>query len=160
MTNYKNIVSSKRAEREKALKSAHQYVAKSHAEFLNATGKCHNNSIYELFSFDILASQIVKNIANEQWTASQVVEAYIARAAFAHQFTNCLTEGKIYFLSDLKPASNQLYTTVLFDQARKEAKALDDDFVKTKKLQGSLHGVPFSFKDQCTLLAYLSLLKR
>lgn len=40
------------------------------------------------------ASEIVKNIENGQWTASQVVEAYIARAAFTHQFTNCLTEGK------------------------------------------------------------------
>ena len=48
--------------------------------------------------------------------------------------------------------------TVLFDQAREEAEALDKDFARTKKLKGSLHGVPFSFKDQCEFAIYLDAL--
>lgn len=39
------------------------------------------------------ASQIVDNIQARTWTALAVLEAYIARAAQAHQATNCLTEG-------------------------------------------------------------------
>jgi hypothetical protein len=39
------------------------------------------------------ASQIVENIEDGTWTASAVLEAYVARAAQAHQVMNCLTEG-------------------------------------------------------------------
>ena len=39
------------------------------------------------------ASQIVENISAGKWTASVVLEAYIARAAQAQQAMNCLTEG-------------------------------------------------------------------
>jgi Asp-tRNA(Asn)/Glu-tRNA(Gln) amidotransferase A subunit family amidase len=72
----------------------------------------------------------VENIANGRWTATQVLEAYIARAAEAHHHTNCLTE-------------------VMFATARAHAKALDDQFVVTGRVVGPLHGVPMSFKDQC-----------
>jgi amidase len=40
-----------------------------------------------------LATEIVSRIEKGEWTATQVVEAYIARAAFAQATTNCLTEG-------------------------------------------------------------------
>jgi amidase len=43
--------------------------------------------------FRTLASEIVTRIEGGEWTASEVLEAYIARAAFAHSRTNCLTEG-------------------------------------------------------------------
>ena len=39
------------------------------------------------------ASQIVENIEAGTWTASGVLEAYVARAAQAQQAMNCLTEG-------------------------------------------------------------------
>jgi hypothetical protein len=39
------------------------------------------------------ASQIVENILARKWTASVVLEAYIARAAQAQEAMNCLTEG-------------------------------------------------------------------
>lgn len=39
------------------------------------------------------ASQIVENILAGKWTASKVLEAYIARAAQAQEAMNCLTEG-------------------------------------------------------------------
>ncbi|KAL6300010.1 amidase [Sparassis latifolia] len=76
------------------------------------------------------ASEIVKHIEIGEWTASQVLEAYIQRAAFAHQSTNCLTE-------------------VMFADAREEARALDNEFEITKTVKGPLHGVPISFKDTC-----------
>ena len=38
---------------------------------------------------------------------------------------------------------------VLFEQALEEAAALDAEFASTKKLRGTLHGVPVSFKDLC-----------
>lgn len=46
------------------------------------------------------ASQIVENISAGKWTASVVLEAYIARAAQVQEATNCLTEGT-YRLSRL-----------------------------------------------------------
>lgn len=39
MTAYKEIIASKRATRENAFASAHQYVAKTHGHILSATGK-------------------------------------------------------------------------------------------------------------------------
>lgn len=48
------------------------------------------------------AKTIVSMIAKKElgWTASAVVGAYIQRAIFAHETTNCLTEG-MYYTSDL-----------------------------------------------------------
>ena len=40
-------------------------------------------------------AQIVSHIQNGEWTASEVLEAYISRAALAHETTNCLTEGTL-----------------------------------------------------------------
>lgn len=39
------------------------------------------------------ASEIVENISAGKWTASVVLEAYIARAAQAQEAMNCLSEG-------------------------------------------------------------------
>ncbi|GJE91018.1 amidase signature enzyme [Phanerochaete sordida] len=81
------------------------------------------------------ASEIVKRIEAGEWTASEVLEAYISRAALAQQTTNCLTE-------------------VLFDEARVHAQALDEHMRCTKKLKGPLHGVPVSFKDIFDISGY------
>lgn len=45
--------------------------------------------------------------------------------------------------------TNQLALLVLFAEARAQAKALDDEFTRTGKVRGPLHGVPVSFKDTC-----------
>ncbi|EKM61689.1 uncharacterized protein PHACADRAFT_135578 [Phanerochaete carnosa HHB-10118-sp] len=74
------------------------------------------------------AAEIVQRIAAGEWTASEVLEAYISRAVLAQQTINCLTE-------------------VLFEEARQQAQALDDYVQVTKKLKGPPHGVPVSFKD-------------
>ncbi|TFK32784.1 amidase signature domain-containing protein, partial [Crucibulum laeve] len=75
------------------------------------------------------ASEIVQRIEKGEWTASEVLEAFIARSVFAHEKTNCLTE-------------------VMFDWGRQQAKELDEEFKATGKIRGPLHGVPVSIKDQ------------
>ncbi|EGO24971.1 hypothetical protein SERLADRAFT_370184 [Serpula lacrymans var. lacrymans S7.9] len=113
-----HVITSKRALREKALSSASPYVSEQHDLYLNAN-----------------ATDIVDRIAKGEWTASKVLEAYIARAAVAQAATNCLTE-------------------VLFEEARKEAWAIDKEFATTGLLRGPLHGVPVSFKDQYSITGY------
>jgi amidase len=39
------------------------------------------------------AREIVANIERGVWTASQVLEAFIAQSLVAHSATNCITEG-------------------------------------------------------------------
>ncbi|KAF7311652.1 putative amidase PB8B6.03 [Mycena kentingensis (nom. inval.)] len=75
------------------------------------------------------ASEIVENIRKGEWTASQVVNAFISRSVEAQDKTNCITE-------------------VLFKEAREQAQLLDEEFMSTKQLVGPLHGVPVSIKDQ------------
>lgn len=48
---------------------------------------------------------------------------------------------------------------VLFEQALVEAEELDAEFASTKSLRGPLHGIPVSFKDQCTCFGPASKLK-
>ncbi|KAH9888812.1 amidase signature enzyme [Cubamyces lactineus] len=74
------------------------------------------------------AQEIVERISKGEWTASEVLDAYISRAIQAQDVTNCLTE-------------------VLFAEARTQAKALDAEFAQTGKVRGPLHGVPVTFKD-------------
>ncbi|TFY61189.1 hypothetical protein EVG20_g7152 [Dentipellis fragilis] len=108
----KEVVSAKRAERDAKVALAPPFSMDEHQEFLDAT-----------------AVEIVRRISNGEWTASRVLDAYIARAAQAHAETNCLTE-------------------ILFEQARGDAKLLDEEFAASGNLKGPLHGVPVSLKDQ------------
>ncbi|KAF5391534.1 hypothetical protein D9757_002497 [Collybiopsis confluens] len=103
-------VEQKRAERERLLNSVPSGL--NHEQYLKAA-----------------AHEIVAHIQKGEWTAKEVVEAYISQAVVAQRATNCVTE-------------------VLFDQALKRAGELDAHFASTKKLVGPLHGVPFSAKDQ------------
>ncbi|OAX39499.1 amidase signature enzyme [Rhizopogon vinicolor AM-OR11-026] len=112
------IITSKRAARDKALALAGSYVMNEYEVYSTAT-----------------ASEIVQMIAKGEWTASQVLEGYIARAAIAQAETNCVTE-------------------VLFEDARKQAKELDTEFASTQQLRGPMHGVPVSFKDQYEVEGY------
>lgn len=41
----------------------------------------------------LTAKEIVERISRGEWTASEVLEAYISRAFLAQNVTNCLTEG-------------------------------------------------------------------
>lgn len=102
-TSYQAIVDVKRAERVRALSAAGTSVASVHAVFLKATGESHefftrgvHDGLTRVSAF-FVASEIVTRIRNGEWTASDVVEAYIARAAVAQATTNCLTEGAEFF---------------------------------------------------------------
>lgn len=112
------MISSKQTARGVVLAGAPSYDHLKHAPFTNAT-----------------ATEIVQRISAGEWTASQVLEAYIARAAQAQHKTNCLTE-------------------VLFEDARLQASQLDEEFATTQKVRGRLHGVPMSFKDQFEIAGY------
>ncbi|GAA5881154.1 hypothetical protein JCM1840_001623 [Sporobolomyces johnsonii] len=72
---------------------------------------------------------LLAKLASGEWKAEQVVGAFCRRAIIAHKLTNCLTE-------------------IFFDKALARAKALDEEFAKTGKPTGPLHGLPISLKAQ------------
>ncbi|KAN0092624.1 Amidase signature domain containing protein [Tylopilus felleus] len=113
-----NIIVSKHSARHNALALASPYDNYVHDPVLHAT-----------------ATEIVENIGAGKWTASLVLDAYMARAAVSQEKTNCITE-------------------VLFEDAKKQAKELDEEFARTGNLRGPLHGVPMSFKDQYEIVGY------
>ena len=87
-----DVVAQKLRERSLALQSkSEENPADSH--FLRATGE-HDETLSLTLKFNPFdtAQEIVSHIEKGEWTASQVLEAYIARAAIAHERTNCLTE--------------------------------------------------------------------
>ncbi|TBU30666.1 hypothetical protein BD311DRAFT_185333 [Dichomitus squalens] len=105
--------------------------------------------------FQPKAKEIVERISKGEWTASEVLEAYISRALLSQDLTNCLTEGlqSSYLfparLRNLLTSLNGCRLLVFFREARAQAKALDAEFASTGKIRGPLHGVPVSFKDVC-----------
>ncbi|KAJ3790424.1 amidase signature domain-containing protein, partial [Lentinula aff. detonsa] len=107
---YKPVVQSKRAERARLLSTAPKSSSFKQQAILNSR-----------------VQELVDGIKNAEWTATEVLEVYIAQAVVAHELTNCATE-------------------VLFDQALGIAKTLDEEYTSTKRLRGPLHGVPFSLK--------------
>ncbi|KAF8317467.1 amidase signature enzyme [Clavulina sp. PMI_390] len=74
------------------------------------------------------AATIVGNIQAGLWTAELVLLAYMHRAQETHKALNCLTE-------------------VMFSDALKEARELDEEYQRTHQIRGPLHGVPCSVKD-------------
>ena len=92
---YRETIEAKRTRRADALKHAPAFSAKEHQKFLDVTGNGFHDANYScgLIFWRRSASQIVENISAGKWTASVVLEAYIARAAQAQEATNCLTEG-------------------------------------------------------------------
>lgn len=77
------------------------------------------------------------SIADNRWTATQVITLFIRESKRAHAATNALTE-------------------VMYASALRRAGTLDADFARTGELVGPLHGVPVSLKEwvQATLMAY------
>lgn len=73
------------------------------------------------------ATEILKKIHSGELTSQAVTEAFLKRAALAHQVSNCLTE---FFP----------------DEARATAKTLDGIFHKSGKPVGPLHGLPIAIK--------------
>ncbi|KAN0063736.1 hypothetical protein ACQY0O_003786 [Thecaphora frezii] len=82
-------------------------------------------AITETDDIDVLLSKL----AAQEYTAVQVLEAFIKRTCIAHRLVNPLTE-------------------IHFDDARRWAQELDEGLKSTGKTRGPLHGLPISLKDQ------------
>ncbi|KDQ18231.1 hypothetical protein BOTBODRAFT_155367 [Botryobasidium botryosum FD-172 SS1] len=78
------------------------------------------------------ATELVKRLSTGQYTAVQVLTAFLKVAFRLQQFTNCLTE-------------------VFFGEGLDRAKELDAHFAKYGKVVGPLHGLPVSIKDHILL---------
>jgi hypothetical protein len=76
------VAEAKKAQAQADLATALPYDSSLHDEFLRATAK-----------------DITDRIQRGEWTASVVLEAYIARATYAHRQTNCLTESTCFSYS-------------------------------------------------------------
>lgn len=62
--------------------------------YLKATGLSLFRALQGMDSYVAVASDIVANIEQGKWTASEVLEAYIQASVRAQEVTNCLTESK------------------------------------------------------------------
>jgi Asp-tRNA(Asn)/Glu-tRNA(Gln) amidotransferase A subunit family amidase len=87
-----------------------------------------------------------------KWTAFDVVVAYIRRAAYVQDHSNPITEGN--YMRHASPSSTNSQTLVLFVDALNQARALDEEFKRTGKVKGPLHGVPMSVKDLFNIAGY------
>lgn len=77
---------------------------------------------------DLTASELIPQLSEGRLTATEVTEAFCARAAVAHQLVNCLC--------DFFP-----------DEAIETAKKMDEEFAQSRKPVGLLHGLPIAIKD-------------
>ncbi|CAH0046921.1 unnamed protein product [Clonostachys solani] len=77
---------------------------------------------------ELTAVEIVRGLEARELKAVQVLEAFAARAAIAHQLVNCLTDW-------------------FFEEGLRQAEELDDILDSGGKLKGPLHGVPIAIKD-------------
>lgn len=73
------------------------------------------------------ATELAAEIAKGTYTAVEATTAYCKRAAIAQQLLSCLTE-------------------IRFLEAIEDARKLDEEFKKTGKPVGRLHGVPMTCK--------------
>ncbi|KAI4844325.1 amidase, partial [Aureobasidium sp. EXF-8846] len=81
------------------------------------------------------ASILVPKLQTGELTAVKVVTAFCKRAAVLQQLTKCCTE-------------------LMFGDALETAERLDEEFARTGKTTGPLHGLPISLKDCCDVEGY------
>ncbi|KAG2170633.1 hypothetical protein JADG_010372 [Aureobasidium aubasidani] len=81
------------------------------------------------------ASILVSKLQTGELTSVKVVTAFCKRAAVLQQLTKCCTE-------------------LMFSDAIETAERLDEEFAKTGRPTGPLHGLPISLKDCCEVEGY------
>ena len=79
-------------------------------------------------SLNTTLPQLQSWVSSKRYTATQITSAYCHRAALLQQTTSCLTE-------------------ILFSSALETARQQDAHYQSTGTLQGPLHGIPISLKD-------------
>jgi amidase len=84
---------------------------------------------------DYDATALAEAIRSRKLTAEAIAIAFCKRAAIAQQVCNCLTE-------------------IFFDDGIKRARWLDEEYKRTGKTVGPLHGVPVSLKDSFRVIGY------
>ncbi|KAI3320987.1 amidase [Xylariaceae sp. AK1471] len=80
-------------------------------------------------------SELVSKLSRGELSCEGVMKAYISRACEAHKITNCLTE-------------------ILFDDALRRAKELDDYLLENGRPIGPLRGIPVTLKDQFDITGF------
>ncbi|KAJ5986790.1 hypothetical protein N7451_011155 [Penicillium sp. IBT 35674x] len=126
---WEQIISQKRAIRDKLLTPYLINVEDRETHVHNVHECSHVNDEVQAITDIDEVEVLLQRMQNGDFSAEQVVQAYIQRAVVAHQLTNCLTE-------------------VVFEDALQQAKNLDREFQATHKIKGPLHGIPFTVKDQ------------
>ena len=79
--------------------------------------------------------KLLQKLASREWTAVDVINATLKRAAIAQQLTNCLTE-------------------IYIEPALSRAQILDNHLAQTGQKFGPLHGLPVSLKDQFCIAGF------
>lgn len=90
------------------------------------------------------ATELLKLLHNETYTAVEVTTAFCKRAAIAHQAVSALSCFSPLMLTI--PKTNCL-AWIMFDQALKGAAALDEYMQVHHRPRGPLHGLPISVKE-------------
>ncbi|KMP02148.1 hypothetical protein CIRG_09971 [Coccidioides immitis RMSCC 2394] len=151
---WQNIVARKREARNKALKPFLTDNLNHRGEWVvsvaerSQTGSEKTQIITDISSIEVLHQQLEKGV----FTAEDVVLAYIKRFGCSVDyiaFTDAVTLTGVFIGQQLpiKWLTNAI-TEVLFEDALKQAQELDKTFAETGRLQGPLHGIPISLKDQ------------
>ncbi|KAJ5936486.1 Amidase [Penicillium verhagenii] len=126
---WQQIISQKRAIRDKLLVPYLTSIKDRQIQVDNVHERSRVEGEVEAITDIDNVEEVLQRMQKGDFSAEQIVRAYIQRAVVAHQLTNCLTE-------------------VVFDDALQQAKKLDEDFQITRQIKGPLHGIPFTVKDQ------------
>ena len=136
---WKVIASRKLAERASRIPKAWRLPSLPAATTLDVRSIPEQSGILSSNELDITekydATALAEAIRAGKYTAEAVAVAFCKRAAIAQQVCNCLTE-------------------VFFDDAISRAKHLDQEFARSGKVVGPLHGVPISLKDTFKVKGY------
>jgi Asp-tRNA(Asn)/Glu-tRNA(Gln) amidotransferase A subunit family amidase len=136
---WKPIARRKQAERESRIPKPWRLASPPSSNILDVRSIPRTSGILSPEELEITeshdATSLAQAISSGSLTAEQVTIAFCKRAAIAQQVCNCLTE-------------------IFFDDAIARAKYLDQEYKKSGKTVGPLHGLPISLKDMFQVKGY------